>query len=72
MQGHYAWDCKAPRCQGCNKTMLRCSCETDGDEYEEEGMDIQEEMEDTTVEKQNESLRQNERSEDKQCRRKGG
>ncbi len=29
-------------------------------------MDIQEEMEDTTVEKQNESLRQNERSEDKQ------
>ncbi len=66
VQGHYARDCKALRCQGCNKTMLRCSCETDEEEYEEEEMDIQEEMEDTTVEKQNESLRQNERSEDKQ------
>jgi hypothetical protein len=65
-QGHYARECKVPRCQGCQKTMLRCRCERNDEENEDTGMEIQEVMGVTTIERLNDSQRQTQGEEDKQ------
>lgn len=54
-QGHYARDCKAPRCQSCRKAFQRCRCEMDDEENEDTQMGAQEVMGITTTERLDDS-----------------
>lgn len=46
-QGHIARDCQAPRCQSCEKTWMRCTCESEEEGDGEMDMEVQEHIEES-------------------------
>ncbi|XP_016347605.1 titin homolog [Sinocyclocheilus anshuiensis] len=57
-QGHFARDCQALRCQSCEKTWTRCTCESEEEGNVEMEMEVQEHMEESSDDRKEDEIQE--------------